>query len=110
MYALSSSYRRENATSDTVIQAWRSSGEAAPKPKGLIEHSGMTQTIVAEGLALAGMGRLNDVLGVFDSVVRVNPQAHSASSVGLGARDRPSGMGCGKDGPAVQGDTAGSGG
>jgi hypothetical protein len=104
MYALSSNYRREDATSDTVIHAWRSHGEAVLKPKGLIEHSAMTQTVVAQGLALAGMGRLNEVLGLFDSVVRVNPQA-ALGLIGwpLALGIAPPGWGAGKIDPLIKG-------
>jgi hypothetical protein len=70
VYAITSYYRREDATSDTIINAWNTFGPLFPRPRG--SPHDVSVSVIPRAYGLVGFGRLREALALHDSVASID--------------------------------------
>ena len=73
LFALASNYRREDATSDTVLRIWGDAFKRMTGVSGRLDRAGRVHDLMGRGFALVGLGRLNETLPLVDTLGKVSP-------------------------------------
>ncbi len=71
--AVSSNWRRDEATSDTILDAWAATMKQMSRTSGQFGRIAQVRGVLGHAFSLVGFGRLREALDLVDTVAKVAP-------------------------------------